>query len=621
MAYQGINTGTSPNSGTGDTLLSGAEKINSNFIELFAAVGLGSTGTGVVTDIFAGDNIGVNTSTGEVTISVVGLTTSLVGGEDISIVTNSGVSTISYVGAANTTNIRADSLVVSGISTLTSVIIPDDLTVGQTLVDTLTINAAIGNTVVPEGNNLYDLGFPGINWKKLHVVNVAASSSVTATTYYGDGSNLTGVSGGGIGTTGSVNTTGIITASAFVGDGSGLTGIAHTTDITRTFLDFDGPQQTQAIKATGAVDKKFAIEVGTAITTATIVARFEPNKLTLPSGDLACRNIVGTGGTFNGTTNFNIANVGILTGAREGLVYKLSAGTGLTFEGSIHGHIGGTVGNEWHSSTGTLGIDATVLQTTGSQIILGDKTYTGITTNNKSLQTLESVNALGFTTTTISAGTGINVSGSTGNVTISAVGSGDTANVSTNSLVVSGVTTVTNVETSGNILPDNNGSGFVGSPSTRFGVIAGNVGDFSVLSAGPVSSSSSVTASSFFGDGSNLTGLANTERITAESLVVLGVTTSFGGIVVDRTSVPNNILTAKLGGVTKAQIIASGNAQFASLTATGTLDVAGGTLVTGVTTSSDGFSSGTGGPVQISVVGTTLTFTVNGVGSTSLTLS
>ena len=29
MAYQGINTGTGPNSGTGDTLLSGAEKINS----------------------------------------------------------------------------------------------------------------------------------------------------------------------------------------------------------------------------------------------------------------------------------------------------------------------------------------------------------------------------------------------------------------------------------------------------------------------------------------------------------------------------------------------------------------------------------------------------------------
>ena len=41
----------------------------------------------------------------------------------------------------------------------------------------------------------------------------------------------------------------------------------------------------------------------------------------------------------------------------------------------------------------------------------------------------------------------------------------------------------------------------------------------------------------------------------------------------------------------------------------------------GITTSTGGFTSGTGGPVQISVAGNTLTFTVNGVGSTSLTLS
>jgi hypothetical protein len=51
------------------------------------------------------------------------------------------------------------------------------------------------------------------------------ATTVTATSFYGDGSNLTGVSGGGIGTDGSVNTTGIITASSFSGDGSGLTNL------------------------------------------------------------------------------------------------------------------------------------------------------------------------------------------------------------------------------------------------------------------------------------------------------------------------------------------------------------------------------------------------------------
>ena len=51
------------------------------------------------------------------------------------------------------------------------------------------------------------------------------------------------------------------------------------------------------------------------------------------------------------------------------------------------------------------------------------------------------------------------------------------------------------------------------------------------------------------------------------------------------------------------------------ITGTGNIDI------TGFTTCSNGFTSGTGDPVRISVVGTTLTFTVVGVGSTSLTLS
>ena len=543
MAYQGINTGTGANTDTGDTLIVGAEKINSNFIELYAAVGLGSTpAAGIVTSITAGSDIGINTSTGNVTIS--------------------------YIGAANTSRINADSLVVTGVSTLTSVQVPDDLTVGNSLVDTLTINAAIGSTLIPFGNQSFDLGSSSINWRDGYFRNL-----------YGDGSNLTGISGGGgIGTTGSVNTTGIITASAFVGDGSGLTGIAHTTDITRTFLDFDGSQTTQAIRASGASGKKFAIEVGTSKTEAVIVGRFEPGKLTLPSSDLALRNVVGTGGTFNGTTNFNTANVGILTGAREGLVYKLSAGTGLTFEGSIHSHIGGTVGNEWHSSVGTLGIDATVLQTTGSQIILGDKTYQGSTTNNKSLQTLESVNALGFTTTTITAGTGITVTGSTGNVTISAVGSASTANVSTNTLSVGAASTfasqanfssginVTGVATATLFV----GTQYLGNAVNMTGIVTSLVAGTGINVSG---STGNVTISAV--------GTADTANVSTNTLNVVGVTTTgtvfvtgetSGGSTTDYTEVTisgttgfDNTYAAQSSGFTlDGGTVASGSATFNS---------------------------------------------------------
>jgi hypothetical protein len=43
MAKLGILTGTSPNDGTGDTLLSGAVKINSNFNEIYSCIGNGTS--------------------------------------------------------------------------------------------------------------------------------------------------------------------------------------------------------------------------------------------------------------------------------------------------------------------------------------------------------------------------------------------------------------------------------------------------------------------------------------------------------------------------------------------------------------------------------------------------
>jgi len=94
MARQGISTGTSPNSGTGDTLLSGGVKINENFSELYTLLGDGTTlAPGIVTSIIAGDNISVGSSTGQVTITA-------------------------STGIANTSSVRTDTLVVTGVSTL-----------------------------------------------------------------------------------------------------------------------------------------------------------------------------------------------------------------------------------------------------------------------------------------------------------------------------------------------------------------------------------------------------------------------------------------------------------------------------------------------------------------------
>ena len=92
MAKQGISTGTNPNDGTGDSLLLGATKINSNFNEVYTTIGDGTTLAVPVTSVTAGTGINLSGSTGSVTI------------------TNTGI--------ANTNNLRTDFLEVSGISTL-----------------------------------------------------------------------------------------------------------------------------------------------------------------------------------------------------------------------------------------------------------------------------------------------------------------------------------------------------------------------------------------------------------------------------------------------------------------------------------------------------------------------
>jgi hypothetical protein len=58
MARLGINTGTAPNDGTGDTLFQAGDKTNKNFSELYNFLGNGTDlASGFVTSITAGDNI------------------------------------------------------------------------------------------------------------------------------------------------------------------------------------------------------------------------------------------------------------------------------------------------------------------------------------------------------------------------------------------------------------------------------------------------------------------------------------------------------------------------------------------------------------------------------------
>lgn len=68
MAKQIINIGNTLNDGTGDTLRSGASKINQNFDEIYSILGTGET-IGTVTSVEAGEGIGVSNNAGTVTIT------------------------------------------------------------------------------------------------------------------------------------------------------------------------------------------------------------------------------------------------------------------------------------------------------------------------------------------------------------------------------------------------------------------------------------------------------------------------------------------------------------------------------------------------------------------------
>ena len=133
MAKLGINTGSAPDAGDGDSLQQGAIKINSNFDEVYTLLGDGSAlAPGIVTSIVGGNNVQVSSSTGQVTVDVSGSTW----GEN-----STGIHTLSNVGIGTTNatdelkvsgTVKTDQLFVVGVSTFSNdVNFEYDLVIGE----------------------------------------------------------------------------------------------------------------------------------------------------------------------------------------------------------------------------------------------------------------------------------------------------------------------------------------------------------------------------------------------------------------------------------------------------------------------------------------------------------
>jgi hypothetical protein len=94
------------------------------------------------------------------------------------------------------------------------------------------------------------------------------------------------------------------------------------------------------------------------------------------TGDIVTHEVKATDVTLTGGISGPASYINTFHGNRLGVLWKLSAGDGLNFNGQASGHIGGTVGdtggNAYNVGYGTLELDNTVVRTTGAQVITGD---------------------------------------------------------------------------------------------------------------------------------------------------------------------------------------------------------------------------------------------------------
>lgn len=137
MAKQQINIGLATNDGRGDSLRVGAQKINENFTELYAAIGSGNN-LNLVTRIIPGEGISVNQNTGQITITN----------------TSPNRNTFKQVDVAGQESIIAqnliDTLTVAAGSNVTITTVPSSNTL------TISVGDTTGNIVLSETGNILD---------------------------------------------------------------------------------------------------------------------------------------------------------------------------------------------------------------------------------------------------------------------------------------------------------------------------------------------------------------------------------------------------------------------------------------------------------------------------------
>ena len=255
------------------------------------------TGT-ASTASFATTSFGLS-GTPNITVGTIGATSLNASG--VVTATSFSGSGANLTGIATTENVRTNSLVVSGVSTLGTVVVGGATTqlivtgnarvTGILTIGTGSITLNGTSNIINVGTGL-TLGSSGIN----------VTGVITATSFVGDGSGLTGV---GIGTNGSVNTTGIITATSVNDSIGNVRDIPQNSQISAYQLQSTDAGKHISITTGGITVPSSVFSVGDAVS----IYNNSVSNQTITQGASVTLRQVGTANTGNRT----LAQYGLAT--------------------------------------------------------------------------------------------------------------------------------------------------------------------------------------------------------------------------------------------------------------------------------------------------------------------
>jgi hypothetical protein len=229
MAKLGISTGTTPNDGTGDNLLAGAVKINSNFNEIYTRFGdgtnltsIGGTWTLTSVGIHTLKNVGIGTTNPRFALEVgavgaSGTTLFVNGNARVTGILTIGTASITLNGATNIINVGTGITIngSTGIISATSIVLGGTTLTGAAVTSItagsgISVNQSTGNVTITAtgggGSSQWVTTVAGIH--TLSNVGIGTTNPTSALTVTGNGTF-----------------TGVVTATTFVG---ALTGTATT---------------------------------------------------------------------------------------------------------------------------------------------------------------------------------------------------------------------------------------------------------------------------------------------------------------------------------------------------------------------------------------------------------